>query len=189
MYPDCALSVTLYEGLRRIDDDLAARAQEAGCPRCDGPLDKATWARKPRGCEGDLPAAVCVRQGLCCRRCRRRVLPDSAVFLGRKVYLGAVVLISIVVRQRSLASHSAKKLRAMFGMSKDTLARWLGFFLVEFPASSRWKVLRGLVSARVRDDALPDALLAEFDRRPHGPGPGALSACLAFVARGELQAS
>lgn len=188
MYPDCALRVTLYEGLRRIDDDLASEARKRGCPLCGGPLDSAPWTRKPRGCKG-LPDELCLRQGLCCRGCRRRVLPDSAVFLGRKVYLGAVVLISIVVRQRSLASHSAKKLRAMFGMSKDTLARWLRFFLVEFPASSRWKVLRGLVSARVRDDALPDALLIEFDRRPDGPGPGALSACLAFVARGELQAS
>lgn len=188
MYPDCAVRVTLYEGLRRIDDDLAARAQEAGCPRCGGPLDKATWTRKPRGCKG-LPDDLCLRQGMCCRACRRRVLPDSTVFLGRKVYLGAVVLISIVVRQRSLASHSANRLRAMFGMSKRTLGRWLRFFLVEFPASTRWKVLRGLVSARVRDDALPDALLAEFDRRHDGPGPGALSACLAFVARGELQAS
>lgn len=188
MYPDCACRVTLYEGLRRIDDDLAAQAKERGCPKCGGPLDRGRWNRKPQGCD-DLPDDLRVRQGLCCRACRCRVLPDSAVFLGRKVYLGAVVLISIVVRQRSLASHSAKKLRAMFGMSKTTLARWLRFFLVEFPTSARWKVLRGLVSARVRDDAMPDALLAEFDRRPDGPGPAALSACLAFVARGELQAS
>lgn len=188
MYPDCARRVTLYEGLRLIDEDLAAQARKAGCPQCGGPLDNATWIRKPRGCEVALPEAVCLRRGLCCRACRRRVLPDSAVFLGRKVYLGAVVLISIVVRQRNLASASAKRLQELFGMSKETLARWLHFFLVAFPATARWKSLRGLVSPQVRDTSLPDGLLAEFDRRPEGPGAAALGACLTFIARGKRQA-
>lgn len=189
MYPDDARRATLYGGLRRIDEDLAARARDAGCPHCGGPLDVAGWRRKPRGCEVELPDEVRQRHGLCCRHCRRRVLPPSAIFLGRKVYLGAIVLVSIASRQRQLTTATARALRAMFGVSAQTLARWLSFWADEFPASVLWKRLRGRVSAAVRDDALPDALLAQFDRQLGGPGEGAAAACAAFLAGPAIPAS
>jgi hypothetical protein len=186
MYPRCASRATLHEGLRKVDEDLAARTRDKGCGFCGGPLDAAGWDRKPRGCDA-VPDVVCRRHGLCCRRCRRRTLPPSAVFLGRKVYFGAVILVSITARQRRLVGSTARELRKLFGVSKDTLARWLAFFRTDFPASSAWKRLRGRVSARVRDEELPSALLAEFDHL-HGPGEPAAHACLAFVAGGEMQA-
>lgn len=188
MYPHCARRATLYEGLRRIDEDLAAGARDGGCPRCGGPLDSATWQRKPRGCEVDLPEDLRQRLGLCCRSCRKRVLPPSAVFLGRKVYLGAIVLISIASRQRQLTGSTARELRAMFGVSAQTLTRWLSFWAEDFPVSAVWKRLRGRVSAAVRDDALPDALLAQFDQR-WGPGERALAACSTFLTGARIQAS
>jgi hypothetical protein len=76
----------------------------------------------------------------------------------------------------------------MFGVSAHTLARWLAFWADDFPASALWKRLRGRVSAAVRDDALPDALLAQFDQR-WGPGEEALAACVVFLAGGRNQAS
>jgi len=109
------------------------------------------------------------------------VLPQSALFLGRKVFWGAVVLISVVVRQRRTKGITAMRLREMFDVSPQTLRRWMAFFLADFPQSSTWKRLRGRVSAEVRDDALPDGLLAEFDR-VRGPGEQALAACMAFLA-------
>jgi hypothetical protein len=189
MYPDCARRATLYEGLRRIDEDLATTARDAGCPDCGGPLDWARWMRKPRGCEVDLPEEVRMRHGLCCRHCRGRVLPPSTIFLGRKVYLGAVVLLSIASRQRQLTTSTAKALRAMFGVSAQTLARWMTFWAVEFPTSTLWKRLRGRVSAAVRDDALPNALLDQFDRRLGGPSERAATACMTFMAGAPIQAS
>ena len=187
MYPDCTTHVTLYDGLRRIDADLAEQARAAGCPRCGGPLDSAPWERKPRGCD-EVPDDAKKRHGLCCRSCRRRVLPASALFQGRKVYWGAVVLISVAVRQRRIAGSTARQLRALFGVSTATLRRWMSFFVVDMPKSALWKRLRGRVSPAVRDDALPDALLAEFDR-VHGLGEQALAACLAFLAGGGSCAS
>jgi len=64
---------------------------------------------------------------------------------------------------------------------RDTLRRWIEFFVVEVPATAAWKRLRGLVPVEVRDDSLPDALLAQFDRR-HEAGEAALHACLAVLA-------
>jgi len=187
MYPGSATHVTLYEGLRKIDADLAAQARSRGCPHCGGPLDNAPWQRKPRGCD-DVPEDAKKRHGLCCRDCRRRVLPQSTLFLGRKVYWGAVVLVSVAARQRRTTGITARRLRALFGVSAQTLRRWMTFFAVDVPPSSWWKRLRGRVPATVRDDALPDALLAEFDR-VLGAGEPALAACLVFLAGGGFAAS
>lgn len=187
MYPAAATSATLCEGLAKIDRDLAIRTREIGCPYCGGALDSSGWERKPRGL-GQVPEGVCRRHGLCCRECRQRTLPRSAVFLGRKVYFGAVVLVSIASRQRQLVGSTASALRRLFGVSKDTLARWLSFFMVDFPVSLAWMSVRGRISAAVRSEELPSALLAEFDRAV-GPGEPALNACLTFLAGGQLQAS
>jgi hypothetical protein len=185
IYPHCVQQATLYEGLARIDQELAAGTRARGCPHCHGPLDAASWTRKPRGFE--LPETLCVRHGLCCRNCRRRVLPPSALFLGRKVYLAAVVLVSIVSRQRQLDSSSARALRNLFGIARQTLARWLSFFGCLLPASAPWKVLRARLSAAVRDDQLPNSFLTELERT-HPPGNGAITAALQLLATTALQA-
>lgn len=182
MYPTAARSVTLSEGLRRIDEDLAAEAQSRGCPYCGGPLDRAPWLRKPRGV--DMPEATCWRLGLCCRSCRRRVLPLSTLFWGRKVYWSPVMLVSVVMRQRRLEGWAASALRKTFGVSSETLERWMAMFLAEVPVSEAWRRLRGWVCAEVRDDALPDTLLAVFEKA-NGAGERALTAFLSFwVGRG-----
>jgi len=184
MYPGCATLPSLYAGLQAIDLDLATQAKAAGCPFCGGPLDYARWTRKPRGCD-DVPEAARVRHGLCCRRegCRRRVLPPSTLFLGRRVYWAAVVLMVVVVRQRRLDGSSARKLRKMFGVTHGTLLRWASWFETRFPASDRWRTLRGLVPATVRDADLPSSLLEVFDARL-GPGGDAVTACLRLLASG-----
>lgn len=179
MYPAAASSVTLYETLRRIDDDLAHEAQSGGCPHCGGRLDRSSWVRKPRGC--DLDEAVCRRQGLCCRDCRKRVLPRSTLFWGRKVYWGAVVLVSVFVRQRRVKGRTAAELRKLFGVSVETLRRWLRMFAVDVPRSATWRRLRGRVPPDIRDDGLPGDLLAVLDRTA-GPGEAASVAFLSLWA-------
>jgi len=186
VYPAAALSVRLYEGLHRIDEDLAAEAQSRGCPFCGGPLDRAPWLRKPRGC--DLPEVSCWRLGLCCRSCRRRVLPLATLFWGRKVYWGAVVLVCVVMRQRRLDGWAASELRKAFGVSSETLKRWMAMFATEVPVSTEWRRLRGWVSAVVRDDGLPDQLLAYLEHTMK-TGEAALAAFLSFWAGRGFHAS
>jgi hypothetical protein len=110
------------------------------------------------------------------------------LFLGRKVYFEAVILIAVTMRQRRVVGATAEALCALFGMGQDTLKRWIAFFREDFPDTRQWKVLRGLVSAEVRDDRLPEALLAQFDHRL-GPGEAALAACLTFLASAAVSAS
>ena len=144
--------------LGRIDRDLAAEVRAAGCPRCDGPLHRAEYRRKPRG-GPPLPDDLVIRRGLCCGGdCRRRVLPPSVLFLGRKVYWGAVVLLVGAVRQRRPASASARKLYKLLGVSWKTVRRWVDWWAEVFPHTPGWRAFRGHVGAEVRDDDLPAGL-------------------------------
>ena len=103
------------------------------------------------------------------------------LFNGRTVYWAAVQLVCVVVQQRRFVGWAAGELQQMFGVSKETLKRWLAEFAGPVPASQRWTRLRGRVGADVRGDALPDQLLAVFDQRV-GAGDAAINAYLSFWA-------
>ena len=114
----------LYELLGQIDADLAAMARAAGCD-CGGVLHLAKYLRKPRGGPGSLGADCEYRLSFCCATdgCRKRVTPPSVRFLGRKVYLGAVVVLASAMRQGPTPTRVAK-LRDVFGVGECTLRRW-----------------------------------------------------------------
>jgi hypothetical protein len=82
--------------LFRIDEDLAAQTRAAGCVFCGGKLHSARYPRKPRGVVCGLGGEAYERRlSFCCARdrCRRRSTPPSVRFLGRRVYLSAVVVL------------------------------------------------------------------------------------------------
>ena len=81
--------------LLRIDQDIGERTRLAGCRICGGVLHGAAYPRKPRGGPAELDPKFDRRLSFCCakRDCRRRTTPPSVRFLGRRVYLGAVVVV------------------------------------------------------------------------------------------------
>ena len=88
-----------YQLLTRIDESIAEEVRAGGCD-CGGALHSARYPRKPRGVRGVLDESYQSRLSFCCAAdgCRRRSTPPSVRFLGRKVYLGViVVLISALV--------------------------------------------------------------------------------------------
>jgi hypothetical protein len=189
--PELSQKVILLALLARIDVESAAACRERRCTNCGGPLHDAHYERKPRGVQEDLPPehmGFVTRWGLCCGHCRKRTLPPSALFLGRKVYWGQVVLVVMALRQRRPGSYSARKLRAMFGVSWRTVLRWMDYFREVFPLSEQWRRLRGSVSPVVRDDDLPAGLLDFFLNQCRSAQDG-LVACLRFLACGHGTAS
>lgn len=158
LYPEPALVAKLYHVLAYIDLDLEQRTRAARCPHCGGPLHDAHYDRKPRG-GPPLPDCMSVRLGLCCGHCRRRTLPPSILFLGRKVYWGAVIVMIAAARQRRPTGASASKLHKQFGVSWQTVKRWMRWFSEIFPASGGWQCLRGRFAPDLRDDDLPASLL------------------------------
>ncbi len=161
------------------DEDLAAIARAGGCLVCGGPVHRARYPRKPRGGPSDLGAAYDRRESFCCAKdgCRKRLTPPSLRFLGRKVYLGAVVVL-ISAMMHGASAKRLKRLRATIGASRYTIERWRAWWRTTFAESAWWKGMRGRFSPPVATSALPNALLARFV----GDAEERLVALLRFLA-------
>ena len=176
--------VTFFELLHRFDCELAERTRTAGCPSCGGPLHRAGYDRKPRG-GPPVPDELCRRLSLCCGQegCRRRTLPPSCLFFGRRVYWGCVVLVVVALRQGQPESYSANKLRRLLGVTRQTLVRWMAYFRDVFPSSPCWQRVRGLVEPDIRNTELPASLLERLSDACGGAEEG-VAATLRLLASG-----
>ncbi len=111
--------------LLEFDRDLAEEFRGKGCGVCGGRLDRSAYRRKPRGGSDELGEDYAVRESFCCSEegCRRRLTPPSLRFLGRRVYLGAVVvLVSAMVQ--GVTAKRARSMHELCGVSVRTLHRW-----------------------------------------------------------------
>jgi len=128
MFSDIGLQRQFFEALAQIDEEIVDQIAAGRCAACGGPLHRSDYARKPRGA---LMAAAgeefVTRFSLCCGRdgCRKRATPPSLRFLGRRVYLGAVVIMASVIAQ---ALTTAKALRQATGVPARTARRWLSWW-------------------------------------------------------------
>jgi hypothetical protein len=153
-------SASFYVLLARIDADLAAITRDEGCT-CGGRLDRADFPRKPRGGPADLDASYAKRIGLCCASCRKRRLPASVRFLGRRVYLGAVVVLVSAMRHGATGTRLAQ-LVAWLGVSRRTVDRWRVWWSETFTRTAFWCGARGRLRGDVVVDQLPASLVAQF---------------------------
>lgn len=187
MLPNLLQNVSLFRTLYQIDLNLAQEFQQAGCPFCQGPLHHASYLRKPRGGPLNIPEEYQVRQSLCCGRegCRRRVLPPSCLFQGRKVYWRAVILVVLSLRQGRFGGFFINKLARMFSLARKTIGRWIRYFQNKFTTSSQWLRLRGLIDIQVTSHDLPGSLLAYFFQHQTSSAGGLIN-CLRFLASGHV---
>ncbi len=157
---------TFYHVLEHIDTELAETTRRAGCRACKGVVHKAYYPRKPRGGPVDLPASYGKRASYCCAvdGCRTRATPPSVRFLGRRVYLGGVVVLASAL-QHGVSAFRAKRLKELFGASRQTLERWRTWWLEAFPASRFWQGLRGRFMPAVDETTLPRSLVERFEHR------------------------
>ncbi len=151
----------LYEQLLRFDEDLAEQARARGCD-CGGRLHSAKFPRKPRGGPDDLEGYD-KRLSYCCDQdgCRRRVTPPSLRFLGRRVYLGAVVVL-VSAMTEGVTPRRAAKLRQLVGVDRRTLGRWRRWWRELFPSTRLWRNQRAWFMPPVAEDGLPATLLERF---------------------------
>ena len=183
MLPELSQKSKLYSLLHRIELNLVKQTIHARCPHCGGPLHHSNYMRKPRGGPEDLPEKLLVRYSLCCGRqgCRKRTLPPSVLFMGRRVYWANVILVVVTLRQSTPCKYSKAALMRHFGMERKTINRWLKWFQEIFPTTSQWQRLQGRVSVSCRN--LPSALIEIFIKGTQSIEQ-ALVACLRFLASG-----
>jgi hypothetical protein len=128
MVDEVDLGREFFTLLEQHDERVVRWVAAEGCPRCNGPLHRGDYDRKPRGALiAPGGEAFVVRFSLCCGRegCRKRATPPSLRFLGRRVYLGAVVIVaSVVARALGVSAES----RRVTGVPVRTMQRWLGWW-------------------------------------------------------------
>jgi hypothetical protein len=167
--------VTFWTALFLLDQELAARVRQAGCS-CGGVLHRADFPRKPRGGPPDLPPEYGYRLSFCCNRegCRKRSTPPSVRFLGRKVYLHAVIIL-VSALQQGATPWRLQELSQLLDLDIDrrTIARWRVFWQEQLPRTAFWKVARGFWVPLVDAASLPLELLQRhLHRHPRNPRQG-----------------
>ena len=162
--------------LIRLDEELAAQAQCAGCS-CGGVLHRANYPRKPRGCpSAALRDAFSSRLSFCCSRCRRRTTSQSVRFLGRRVYLGLVVVLCSARHARQ--NIAAVTLCEALEIPLRTLQRWRRWWREDFLQTPLWQAMCARFMPPVSAQGLPGELLARFA----GEATEALQRLLRFLA-------
>ncbi len=161
MYHNLPRNASFWLFLFSIDQDLANIARQKACP-CGGRLHSAKYPRKPRGSD-DLPEPYGLRLSFCCDRdgCRKRMTPPSVRFLGRKVYLAAVVILVAAMRQGP-SPRRVHELSQLFGADRQTITRWQVFWEEHFPQTQFWKLARSRLVPRVSVEVLPLSLLNAY---------------------------
>lgn len=150
-----------YQQLFRMDQDLAQRARAGGCPLCGSRLHSARYPRKPRGVPWELSPDDEKRFSFCCSRCFKRHTPASVRFLGRRVYVAAVVVLATAMSS-GITQRRAAKLKELFGVDRRTLDRWRQWWQEAFVQSALWIAERGRFSPAVNELDLPGSLLERF---------------------------
>jgi len=171
MYHDLPQSASFWSFLLTVDEDLAEETRKQGCP-CGGRLHSANYQRKPRGTPSQLPEPQRLRLSFCCDRdgCRKRATPRSVRFLGRKVYLAAIVIVVSAMRQGP-TPRRVRELSKRFGADESTITRWQTFWREHFPQTPFWKVARAGFVTLGEIVSLPYSLVDTFLRR-HPPCDG-----------------
>jgi hypothetical protein len=161
---------TSHRFLFTIDQDLAAKARAAGCPRCGAKLHSATYPRKPRGVPEHSKHYYERRFSFTCRRCeieapQHRTTPPSARFLGRKVYLAMIVTLISAMRN-GLTDGRLERLAETLRIDRRTVEHWRAWWLETFTATPFWRAKSSLFMPPVAPDHLPASLLGRFEPSP-----------------------
>ena len=153
----------LYNFLFQVDQEIANEVQAAGCPHCGGKLHSACYPRKPRGIRGTLGKTYTFRFSFCCasRECRRRTTPPSIRFLGRKVYLGVMVVL-ISAMKHGLSPKRRQWLIDTLNVPAQTVWRWRSFWQTTFAISPFWQMARAHFLPPIPSLSLPGGLLGRL---------------------------
>jgi hypothetical protein len=142
MLPVQGFGGEFFSTLERFDAAIADAVVAGRCRHCGGPLHRSDYRRKPRGALiAGAGEAFTRRHSLCCGRrgCRKRALPPSLRFLGRRVYLEMVVVLASVF---ALTATLLREAVAASGVPARTLRRWGSWWREVFPRLPTWAELR-----------------------------------------------
>ena len=160
--------------LLQIDADLADQMHAAGCS-CGGVLHRANYPRKPRACPKEIRPDFESRLSFCCNLCRKRSTSASVRFLGRRVYLGLMVVLA--PQRRTTLSAVAVQVIDALAIPERTIARWRHWWLQLFCLTPLWQAACARFMPPLQTLSLPTSLIERFT----GPAAEAALHLLAFL--------
>lgn len=160
-----------YKLLEKGDHERAEAVRLAGCRRCEGRLHRADYDRKPRGGPAEVMDRWDKRHSFCCEKegCRKRHTPPSVRFLGRKVYLGVVVVLVAAMMHGPNARRGAQ-LHEALGIDLRTLNRWRQWWTEVFVRMRFWKAHRSRFMPVLDESVMPFCLVEAFAAADNRPG-------------------
>jgi hypothetical protein len=178
LYATLLADARFHDLLLAFDRDLAAAARTAGCA-CGGRLHSARYRRKPRGRPCGLSPEHDWRESFCCAvdGCRARNTPPSLRFLGRKVYVAAIVVL-IAILQHGATGDRMERLAQIVKVDRRTVERWRRWWRDRFTATPFWRAAGAAFMPLVDQERLPASLLERFA----GDGACRLIALLRFLS-------
>jgi len=129
--------------------------------QCGGPLHRSDYERKPCGALMAAAGEEFVnRFSLCCGRegCRKRATPPSLRFLGRRVYLGAVVIVASVIAQMLTTAEAIQKAT---GVPARSIRRWQGWWQGLFLDTDVFMAIRARMIG-VAVEELPKSIVVQL---------------------------
>ncbi|HEY2514183.1 MAG TPA: hypothetical protein VGI39_25125 [Polyangiaceae bacterium] len=158
MFDQITFAREFFAALVGIDEEIVQQVAAGRCRVCGGPLHRGDFERKPRGAlMAAAGEAFRIRFSLCCGRegCRKRTTPPSMRFLGRRVYLGGVVIMASMLAQ---ALATVEAIRKATGVPARTTRRWLGWWQGPFISTEVFVAIRArLIGVAV--EALPASIV------------------------------
>lgn len=163
MFHDWSFDTKFFAALAAIDTAYAEQVREAGCVHCEGVLDRADYPHKPRGELGEAASSYQKRLSFCCRSegCRKRAPPPSLRFLGRRVYVAAVVVVASAAGRAMQLVGRARR-RRIHGAPVRTVRRWHRWWQEVFGRGAFWSEAKAFFATPVQEVELPASLLARF---------------------------
>jgi len=150
----------VYRLQERVDRDLAKQAEEQRCEHCGEKLHRGDFSRKPRG-----PATMMgwdSRYSFDCSACRKRKTPPSVRFLGRKVYVGVVVVL-VAAMMHGESGRRIAVLHEALGIDERTLKRWRQWWLEVFVQTPFWRANKARFMPVLKEAVMPYCLVEAFD--------------------------
>lgn len=157
MYANVLRDPAFFRFLTCIDEELAAETRREGCRQCAGRLHVADFPRKPRGCPAGVLEEYSWRFSFTCGRCEKRTTSASVRFLGRRVYVAVVLMLTSPPR-----GHSVRQLADSLSVPIRTLLRWRRWWTQTFVHTPLWQTARSRLMPPVASAGLPRSLLDRF---------------------------
>lgn len=157
-------NLSYHQDLLAIDVDSAVQTKNIGCRHCSCTLHQSNYPRITFGLNAEIAPLYDTRFSFSCSVCRRRTMPPSVRFLGRRRYAATIFILLCASRSFTPTKRCCERLAHKLGiyLSLITIKRWKIWWSKCFPKTRFWLAAKARFSANICGSPTPKTLLQSF---------------------------